>query len=887
MSVCRVLFRVLLGAWLLALPGCSDDDQPPIDGDLSDSEVADLQPDVEEPDTPPPDDFRIPGLSGEVTVMVDQYGIPHVQCQELLDCYAAQGYVMASNRFYQMDLLRHLIRGRLARFMGILALDSDRTMRPYMSTPQGQPLEELLWEQADSDVRDVLQAFGSGVNAWLADQRAGLNGATLSEEYNFPLLDGANIPDWEVLDSMACALYMLNDLSDDSEVDILRGEAFAALPLDLALDLLPLKPASDSTIVEASDGQVPLHRAIPTQRLQQAHQRLRQALPALRKARAALEPLHLFSLDGDHGSNNWVVGSDLTSGGNTLLANDPHLGLGNPPALFLNAIHVAVGTPDEMNLLGASLPGAPGILIGTNEHITWGVTTAYYDLADVYVEQLTGTGGVLFEGGVVDLVTVDHTFQVQDDEPVVETLTWVPHHGPLVAVDEETSTGISVRWVGHGGSTDLAAFLDLNQATTVAEAATALQASTVNNQCFVIADTAGTIAWYARATLPERPWASQQLGPWLPLPGDGSAEWAGWLDMNDLPSLVDPPAGFIATANNAMTDALLDGDPTNDGYPVLQTFMGPGFRHQRIVELLEEGGDQHSVETMLAIQSDTHSLLGERLVPFLFDATAASTSGLTDGGAAVATALESWESTCPTGLADSDPEGAPVGDTAIVSESAGCTAFHVTLVNLLEAAFGDELAQAGITSNRVTTNYLVRALLNALEQPESMQSGVALWDDLSTTDQVENRDQILVAALNQAAEFLTTTLGASAEHWLWGRIHTLTLRSDLFDTAGMPLFNYGPFANDGGIYTVDVAEPVGTDGNYFYRHGAVLRMVTEISGEGVEVRMQFAGGNDLHRSSELYNNLLPRYLRNEPVILALDPSEVAEQAARTFAIRPE
>ena len=588
------------------------------------------------------------------------------------------------------------------------------------------------------------------------------------------------------------------------------------------------------------------------------------------------------------GSNNWAVGPGRTSGGHAILANDPHLLLTNPSIWFGVELDAKSAGTGDYHVAGSTFPGLPSVMVGHNESIGWGVTTAYYDLADEYVEELTpDLKGVVFNGATVPIFEKEFTFEdAKSGTPITKTFRWVPHHGPIVSQDDAAHTAISVRWTAHEGGTDLDAFFALARASSVDEGKSAVTLASSADQNFVIIDKDGSIGWFPYGTVPLRPWASPSLPPWLPLPGDGSAEWQGTVPLDSLPQLLDPAGGAIATANQDMTGASADGDITNDGQAALQAWdKAEGTREQRILDLLAAGGDAHSVATMQAIQHDTSSLYGAIVVPAVL--AAAQTAGLTAGEQALVDALGAWGYTCPTGLDGADPLADPMtapkaSDPVVAAESIGCAAFHTVLSAIVTRALGDEEAAAGmeVGSLRVSLHLVARAL----KDPTSVASGDLLWDDVTTAGVTETRDEILVLAIQDAAAVLEAGLGAPDE-WRWGRIHTLTLRS-IFDNFGLVTYNEGPYAAPGGQYTVNVASPrtrtLPTDGSapdFGFSAGPSVRFVVEARPDGVSMTYELPGGADLHRESPFYNNLLPRWLQNQPIDFPFGPGAVESPAS--------
>jgi penicillin amidase len=593
----------------------------------------------------------------------------------------------------------------------------------------------------------------------------------------------------------------------------------------------------------------------------------------------------------DFGSNNWVVAPAQTSGGTAaLLANDPHLGFSNPSVWYLVSIDSKSAGSGTVHVAGSSFAGLPSIIIGQNEDLAWGMTTTFFDMSDVYIETLSPDGnGVFFNEQVVPFVSRDFTFGQAGAGDVTASFLYVPHHGPVISIDRAGGTAVTVRWTGQDADTDLNFLLGLAKATSVEDARTgALRQVTTIGQNFVLADKGGNIAWLPYNRLPGRPWASALLPPWLPLPGDGSAEWTGTVPYDDLPQVVNPTAGWVATANNDMSGAMLDGDPTNDGNPWFQTFMAVGLRHERIVQLLADGLGAHSTGTMVAAQADVHSLFGERLLPRVFEAVDSEGATLTPAGETLVATLRAWQFTCPTGLVDRDPTSAKVADAAVAAESAGCAAFHVLVPQLLERIFDDEINAAGVDTIRAHARPEV--LIQLLDDPGSLLGGETYWDDVSTPGTQDEAD-IVPAAVNAAATWITTNLGPTPDDWRWGRIHTITLAADVFDAAGIPRYNNGPWANDGGNYTVDVAN-VGLGGTggahagrYSHGSGPSMRFVCEVSSTGPRCTTQLPGGQRNRPGEAHYEDLFVKWLKNESIPLPFLPAEVDAAAQETLTLR--
>jgi penicillin amidase len=822
-----------------------------------------------------PEGVSIPGLSDKVQAVYDEHGILHLTSKTDQDGFAALGYFHAQNRFFFMDFVRNVVRGSLGALVkaGSTVLERDYVNRQWFTTLEGEPLEQALYDNASPEVRSYLDAYTRGVNAWIADMKAGRNGATLTTEYDFALIVKENIRDWDVADSTAVGLYVLDDLSNNSASELAMAAELPLFDPAFAADLFSAEPVFDAFTLPAANTQSanlwsPPSALAPLHLFSEARDRLRQVGSGARGSGA------------DVGSNNWVVGPSQSASGNALLANDPHLSLTNPSIWFPVELDAKTDGTGSFHVAGSTFPGLPAVLVGQNETIGWGVTTTYYDLADVYVETLSADGkAVLFDGNEVPILEKEFAFDnAANGKTEMKTFRWVPHHGPIVSEDAAAGTAITIRWRGQDAGTDLDAFFGLGLATNIEEGRVALTKASSAAQNFVLVDTSGGIGWYPYSELPSRPWASQALPPWLPLPGDGTAEWQGVVPFGELPQATNPPAGMIATANQDMTGASADGDPLNDGQTGMQAYdKADGTRLQRILDRLADGAPSHTVDTMHDIQGDTYSLYGEIFVPAAL--AAAENATLTADEQAVIDALKTWSFTCPTGLDGSDPATAGLDpDPVKVSESVGCSAAHALVAATVGEALGDEIAESGSASSGRWSLYLVA---RALRDPSQIATGDLLWDDVSTPGNTETRDEILLRAIGVAATHLALT--GTPDTWQWGRLHTLTLRS-IFDSFGVTTYNDGPHAAPGGLFTVNVASPstrVPDEGKPFdfsFAHGASVRFVIEADPSGPRMTYELPGGTDLHRESPFYNNLLPGWLTNEPIPFAFGKGAVTNPA---------
>ncbi|MGM0559383.1 MAG: penicillin acylase family protein [Myxococcota bacterium] len=888
---------LLLVAGLLAATGCKDDDDNNGNNGTADAvDSTDGMTDADDDaDTTQPQGIRIPGLSAQVKVQYDEAGVVHFDCQTDMDCYAAQGYFHAQNRFFEMDLIRRQTLGELHEVVVApsAVIDTDVTFRRMMTTPQGEEIEDLYYDEANDETKAILDAYAQGVNTWLGDMRAERNGATLTAEYEHPFVRSDNIRDWEPEDTIALYLQLAYQLSETSDDDLFRGEMAAALDPAVASDLFTTKPGIESNTLQASgvDPNVMMLGYDNPGELEQmrvAHERLFPARRAMREAREQIRnnPSWIFGgQTGEDGSNNWAVSGDKTESGQPLLADDPHLSLNNPAIWHYVELDSKTNGEGNLHVAGASIPAVPGIVVGHNEDVAWGVTTARLDLADAYIEELNADGtAVIYNGQEVDIITKEFTFA---DE--TRTFEYVPHHGPIISKDVENQRAVSVRWVAQEPGADLNFITGMLTATNVDEFMDNLENLRTINQNWVVMDRDGSIGWYPHGAVPKRPWASEHPN-WLPLPGDGSAEWDGTLASSELPKMKDPPAGFIATANNDMDGSYSDGDATNDGHTPWQSPPAWGHRHKRIVDLLE-ASDTHTTDSMHDIQADVYSLHGEVLVPHVIDIAQANSGELSADAQNVVDALDAWQYECPTGMDGTDPDTAtPVSDETEATESIGCAAFHVMMTQMTDAVFSDELNGIEDVGGYTDWYKLQSALIYVFDDPSQLNNGADYFDDVTTDETVETEADTVIAALEETANQMEILFGSTTpDDWRWGKIHQVELAS-FFAAAGLTEFNEGPFINDGGFFTVDVANPTGRGGefagNYNHPNGASLRIVFETTDTAIQGYFQLPGGQDHHRDSQFYLSLMDEWLSNTSTPLLFDRDEVEANAVETIEVQP-
>jgi penicillin amidase len=889
---------------------------------------------------------QLPELPAATDVVFDELGMPHVFAPDIESAAFVQGYVTAAARFWEMDVVRHFAEGRLSEIFGRLTLNTDVGMRTVFTARDGRRLEEAVWQhyqEIDPEVAGILLAYAGGVNAWLADLRAGRHGVTLPPEYALGIiidLKAEDLVPWHPQDTLAIGDLQAWLLSETLEYEIGLAQMVQALPDAMARDVFRFAPATHATVLPAGSAAGPVALA-------KASQVVRPASPppdALGAIAGALADLRRNNPLGPSresvGSNNWIVSPQLSAEGHAMLANDPHLDLINPPIWHMIQLDAGSSSGEHTRVNGVNFPGLPSVVSGHNDFGAWGATVAGYDVTDVYVEDVVTPADypqsprtVLFNGQRVAVLRVEETFKVKNSAPVTEVIEVVPHHGPMVpdpnlrdGVVGLAATGMSFRWTGHEITNDSHWLLGLNRARNVDDFRSALRSFTKGAQNWVWADTSGNIAYFARALIPQRP---KGTVPYLPLSGTGDAEWLTdaqgntlWLPDDSIPQAINPAEGFLSTANNDQIGTTLDNDPLNDAVYLTDSY-DIGFRAERIQELLSNqahvrpAGAQITLADMSHYQYDFSSKEAARLLPFLFAAAAACPDLVSEEMSDAISRLRAWGAAAPSPYAalsgvdahDLRPDVAPRPTPVSEEERADAVAMSIFAAwetRLGPAVFDDDFAAYRITSP--TGQNATKALLHILEDVGRTDPGFqvhtagvdgesTLWDD-GNTPQVETRDEILLAALRDGLVFLHSKFpSAPTDNWLWGLIHQVRFQH-FIGQGGLPLFDLGPFAAPGARYTVSPGTYSLNTDDFTFSFGASQRFVVILDPAGIRAVNALPGGNNGNPGgtvSENYNrinpdvhygDLIPGWINGQTFEYHISRADVAAHAVRKIRYTP-
>jgi penicillin G amidase len=776
----------------------------------------------------------LPGLAAEVTVHRDAYGVPQIYAANAPDLFRAQGYVHAQERFWEMDFRRHVTAGRLSELFGRDQLETDT----YLRTLGWRRVAEREWGIISEESRGFLQAYADGVNAWLDQHGGGEASGDVSLEYAvLGLTNGSyRIERWSPVDSLAWLKAMAWDLrgnmSDEVERAVLLG---SGLTRDRVDELFPPYPEDRHRPI-LGGGRVTGGAFVAADAGGSGGW-----LPALAAVRDGLADLPaLLGRQGTGlGSNSWVLAGDRTATGKPLLANDPHLAPSMPGIWFQAGLHCGCG----FDLSGFTFAGVPGVVIGHNDAIAWGFTNLGPDVTDLYLEEVSGDK-VRVGAGWQDLSSRTETIRVAGGGPVTIKVR-TSRNGPLLsdASKELRDAGgrhaVALRWTALDPGRTIDALFALNRARDWNTFRAAAALFEVPSQNLVYADVAGNIGYQAPGRIPVR---GKGDGRW-PAPGwDDAYGWRSYIPFAELPSVFNPAQGYVATANQAVVGG---------GYPHLLTHdWSYGYRSERINQLIERAGRMVTVDDVARMQMDGYNGLGPLLVPHLLRVP--STVGARD-------LLRGWDFQQPV-------------------DSAAAAYFNAVWRALLSRTF-DELPADHKADGGDRWWEVVRGLL---ERPAS-----PWWDDRGTPA-VETMDQILSAALSDAAAELADRLGDEPSAWRWGDLHTLTLRNQSFGVSGIEpvewLFNSDAEPVAGGSSIVNAT---GWDAATGYEVDAVpsMRMIVDLGNLDGSRWVQLSG-NSGHAFSAHYDDQFGPWREGQMLPMRWDPSTIRREASDTLRLKP-
>ncbi|MDQ3252360.1 MAG: penicillin acylase family protein [Acidobacteriota bacterium] len=779
--------------------------------------------------------IQVAGVRGRINIRRDRHGVPHIRATTEQDAHFGLGYVHAQDRLWQMEFQRRLGNGRLAEILGESGLITDRLFRTLgLHRTASAAWAKLSWEE-----RQPIETYVAGINAYLNSRRH----RRLPPE--FQILDVEPEP-WRPEDVMVWSKVIAWSISSNWDKELLRAQIIQKLGPDKTAQLMPAYTADGPTILPNDEARS--QRTKKTRRQEETSADLQSAIRnpqsaicnGLLELNRTIEERTGLGADG-FGTNSWVLSGARTTTGKPILADDPHL-TSQTPAIW----YLARTSGGDMDVIGATIPGLPGVQVGHNGWIAWGISTINVDSQDVYMERINERNEAEYKGAWEPLQIVPETIKVKD-KPDLNLKVRISRHGSLVSdVINPTGQALALRWTGSDPEdTGTLAALAFNRARNWHEFTSAFRAHRSADQNYVYADRQGNIGYIAAGTIPVRAKGDGRL----PVPGwTDEHEWTGYVPFDELPQIYNPPQGYIVTANNKVAG---DGD-----YPhLIGTNFAAPYRAARIVEMIESKA-KHSPDDMRAMQADVSALHARELLPLML-----KTQPSNERSKQAVELLRGW-------------------DARVKGESAQAAIFEAWYLKLGERLFADELGDA------LWRTYSDNIYMVGMALPVALEENTAWCDDVRTPG-VETCADTLAASLAEGLAKMAESQGTpDVNAWRWDNVHHALFPHNPFeqDAQLKPLFSRS-IPNGGDKFTVNVAS-VFRWAEYHQLHSAQYRQIIDF-GDITNSRFIIAPGQSGNPYSRHYDDLLKRWQRVEYLPMRYGGQTTDDAAHEQLVLEPQ
>ena len=766
---------------------------------------------------------QIKNLGDSVEIRFDESDIPHIKANSQADALFALGYLHATERSWQLEMNRRISSGRLSEILGKDTVPIDRFIR----TLGIKRAAERQYDRYPATTKHLLQSYADGVNTGNAHL-----GWALPIEY---FLTGSRPGHWSPTDSVAWMLMMAYDLGGNWQKELQRLELSQFLSTKQVWEVVPLHNQNEA-LSNLDFAKIYRDLKVFNPKTGPAEGKSKD-LPATELA--------MHDLPGGKdgiGSNNWALSGKLTASGKPLMANDPHLGL-SAPAIWYFAHLDAPG----MNVIGGTLPGIPGVVLGRTDQYAWTFTNTGPDVQDLYIEQIDSKNPAMYRGpdGPLPFKVRQEIIDIKGSSPLT-FLVKETRHGPVISdayakakrtIDTDRYA-LALRWTALDiENQSVAGLLALNQANNLDSFKQSLRKNYAPMQNVVMADVDGNIAYQAAGVAPKRVINQGLYGVAPSIGWEKQYDWTGYVPYDQLPTSTNPEQGWLVTANQKIV-------ASNDPNPLTGDWDLP-TRYDRIVDLIKSKSS-HNLESMKIIQADTLSLGATPL-------------------------LDLFKSSSPSH---------PLASQALqISQGFNGDMRVDSAAALIFNAWADQLTRSLFSrlSYLFTENYGARhfrlPLLIQLQNPNSP------WCDDPKTASIESCQDASNKAFDKALDYLSVEYGKDPSKWSWGAAHTAL--SEHRPLTKVPFlgsfFNLKtPFAGDSFSVNVGRLQLLRSSNPYETVQAASLRTVYDLSDLEQSVFI-YQTGQSGWVQSKLYRNMNPLWAKHEYLPLQMKPKNVTRQ----------
>ena len=754
-------------------------------------------------------DIKLSGIKGRVEIRFDEQMIPHIFADNNYDAYYAQGYITAKDRLWQMDFQTRFASGRLSEVVGSKAIELDRYQRRMGMMFGAENMVKAM--QKDKQIKETMDAYTAGVNAYIAS----LHPADYPIEFKLLNYSPEN---WSPVNSALLLKLMSATLAGGSN-EFYMSNILNKYGPEVVKNLFPDYPYREDPIIP--EGTKWDFKPL-----------------AVKQATASAISKTSYNIRTPQikegiGSNNWALSGAKTSSGLPILANDPHLDL-TLPAIWYQLQLVS----NDMNVCGVSIPGAPGIIIGFNKKVAWGVTNVGADVLDWY--------SIKFRDQSKKEYWYDNKWNpskirieniaVSGGQTIIDTVYYT-HHGPVVYQDDQKPAkfskannipeGYALRWIAHDASNDTRTFYMLNRAKNYSDYREAIKFYTAPAQNFLFASAEGDIGITPSGYFPLK-WKGQ--GKFLMDGSNPANDWQGRIPAEQNPTVKNPPRNFVSSANQFST---------NSSYPYYINWEFSGYERARRINNRLTVMTQANVDSLRNLQNDNYSILAENIKPLLVKSI--NTQRLNASEQQSFEIIKKW-------------------NKFFNANEIGASIFEIWQKELINQIWADDFADNQTPMRFPARDRTVELLIN---EP------VSKWYDNIHTPKIENREDVILSSFKFAVDSLERKFGPMNKDWQWGNVK----HSHVPHLAKIAGFGSG-FINNGGSKTsVNAMNET---------NGPSWRMIVAL-GENVKAYGLYPGGQSGNPGSFYYDDMINNWAGGKlNELLYLKSKE--EQSTRVISV---
>ena len=727
-------------------------------------------------------DINLAGLKGNVEIRFDEQMIPHIIADNNHDLYYAQGYITAKDRLWQMDFQTRFASGRLSEVVGSKAIELDRYQRRMGMMYGAEKMVEAM--RKDKQIEESMDAYAAGINAYIASLKP--------EDYpiEFKLLN-YKPENWNPVNSALLLKLMSATLAGGSN-EFYMSNILNKYGPDVVKNLFPDYPYREDPIIPKGTKWNFKPLVVPD-------------APVVTGAKTSYT-IKTRQLKEGIGSNNWALSGSKTASGFPMLANDPHLDL-TLPAIWYQVQLIS----NDMNVCGVSIPGSPGVIIGFNQQVAWGVTNVGADVLDWYhIKFRDQSKKEYWYANKWNPVKIRiENIAVEGGNTIIDTVYYT-HHGPVVYLDKQKPgkfskadnipEGYALRWIAHDASNDSRTFYMLNRAKNYADYREAVKFYTAPAQNFLFASADGDIGITPSGYFPLK-W--KEHGKFL-LDGSNPAnDWKGRIPTDQNPTAKNPPRNFVSSANQFSTDP---------SYPYYINWEFAGYERGHRINNRLAVMTKANVDSLRSMQNDNYSILAENILPLLLSGV--NKQSLNASQQQSFEKVNKWNK-----FFDADQIGASI--------------FELWQKKLSYQIWEDDFDDDKTPMRFPSRDRTVEMLLN---EPN------AKWYDNIQTPVKETREDLILSSFKYVVDSLEKRLGPMDKDWQWGNVKQ-THVPHLAKVAG---FGSG-FINNGGSKTSVNAM---SESN-----GPSWRMIVSL-GKNVKAYGVYPGGESGNPGSFYYDDMV-------------------------------